>query len=330
MANDTNNPTLRNNTWKYEAKIAALKSYVQCELLNLHDKIDRFMETFNKTISNFESKPYEILQDNIESPQNELRSKDAIIKTLMETLTAVLENLPLNKPPQQIESNTSFHDSPQKDVNQPNKNIIFKRQANQEYNNNQTNHNQKSKQEKRLYMGNLNKDVKEQDLIELFGFNATAYLQENCRVDIPIGKNGKNKGFGFAVMLKHVQIELLKLHETEFHGNIIITEEATSTRIKRPDEQKTGQNRLIESPTQGSTTEVVNDSSEKTDFIRANTVPGNKSYADVAMSRKTKNGMTKKVIAFRDSIIRGIRVRDFNQQVKNGYAKFKPFPGCNS
>ena len=146
------------------------------------------METFNKTISNFETKPYEILQDNIEFLQNELRSKDEIIKTLMETQTAVLENLPLSKPPQQTENNTSF----QKDVNQRNKNIIFKGQANQEYNNQSQhhvvntqyqksskqqnrNHNQKSKQEKRLYIGNLDKDVKEQDLIEVSGFNATAY-----------------------------------------------------------------------------------------------------------------------------------------------------------
>ena len=239
MPNDTNNLTPRNNTWKYEAKIAALKCYVQCKLSSLHNKIDRFMETFNKTISNFETKPYEILQDNIEFLQNELRSKDEIIQTLMETQTVVLENIPLNRLPQQTENNTSFHDSPQKDVNQPNKNIIFKKQANQEYNNNQTNHNQKSKQEKRLYIGNFNKDVKEQDLIKIFGFNATTYLQENCRVDIPIEKNGENKGFGFAVMPKYIQKELLKLHGIEFHGNIIIIEEATSTRIKRPDEQNT-------------------------------------------------------------------------------------------
>ena len=33
---------------------------------------------------------------------------------------------------------------------------------------------------------------------------------------------------------------------------------------------------------------------------------------------------------FGGSIIRGIRVREFNQQVKNVYAKFKSFPGCNS
>ena len=48
------------------------------------------------------------------------------------------------------------------------------------------------------------------------------------------------------------------------------------------------------------------------------------------MSRKTNNGNIKKVIVFGDSIIQGLRVRKFNQQVKNGYAKFKSFPGCNS
>ena len=57
------------------------------------------MKTFNKTISNFETKSYEILQDNIEFLQNELRSEDKVIKILMETHTAVLENLSLSKPP---------------------------------------------------------------------------------------------------------------------------------------------------------------------------------------------------------------------------------------
>ena len=90
MTNDINNPTPRNNAWKYEAKISALKSYVQCELSTLHNKIDRFMEAFNKTISKFETKPYKILQDNIEFLQKEINSKDEIIKTLMETQTAVL------------------------------------------------------------------------------------------------------------------------------------------------------------------------------------------------------------------------------------------------
>ena len=48
--------------------------------------------------------------------QNELCSKDEVVKTLMETQTAVLENLSLGKQSQQTENNTSFHDSPQKNL----------------------------------------------------------------------------------------------------------------------------------------------------------------------------------------------------------------------
>ena len=62
----------------------------------------------------------------------------------METQTAVLENLPLSKPPQQTENNTSF----QKDVNQLNKNIIFKGQADQEQNNQWQHHTQYQKSSK--------------------------------------------------------------------------------------------------------------------------------------------------------------------------------------
>ena len=60
-------------------------------------------------------------------------------------------------------------------------------------------------------------------------------------------------------MPEYVQKELLKLQGIEFHGNIIIIEEVTSTRTKRPDEQKTGlsRNTLTESPTQVSTTKVM-------------------------------------------------------------------------
>ena len=82
------------------------------------------METFNNAALNFETKPYEIPQDNIKLFQNELLSKIEIIKTLMETQTAVLENLP----PQQTERSTAFHSSQQE-------NVFFKRQLNQEYNN---------------------------------------------------------------------------------------------------------------------------------------------------------------------------------------------------
>ena len=86
-------------------------------------------------------------------------------------------------------------------------------------------------------------------------------------------------------MPEHVQKELLKLHGIDFHGNIIIIEEAASAKIKRLDEQNTRLSgyRLKGTHAQGSTTEVVNDSSENVDSIRSNTLPCYKSYTDVAM-----------------------------------------------
>ena len=125
---------------------------------------------------------------------------------MIETQTAVLENLPLSQPPQQAENNASYHDSPLKDVNQLNKKIIFKQNANQEYNNQSQHHVQilnikkqvsnrtvtiikNINQKKRLYIGILNTDVKEQYLIELFGFNATTCLRGICCVDLTTVKN---------------------------------------------------------------------------------------------------------------------------------------------
>ena len=79
-------------------------------------------------------------------------------------------------------------------MNYLNQNIFFKRQVNQEYNNQSQhhvvntqyqkvskqqncNHYQKSKQEKRVYIANINKDLKEQDLIEDFGVNTATYCR---------------------------------------------------------------------------------------------------------------------------------------------------------
>ena len=47
-------------------------------------------------------------------------------------------------------------------------------------------------------------------------------------------------------------------------------------------------------------------------------------------SHNTKNGTNKQVIVFRDSIIPGKRIMDFNKHINNGFAKFKVFCGCDS
>ena len=44
MANNTSYLTSKNKIWKYEAKISALKSYVQCKVSTLHKPV------FHKTV----------------------------------------------------------------------------------------------------------------------------------------------------------------------------------------------------------------------------------------------------------------------------------------
>ena len=62
-------------------------------------------------------------------------------------------------------------------------------------------------------MGNLNKDITEEDLNQLFGLKATVYLRQTCSIEISLDKNtGKSKGFAFLNVPQHVYNELIKLN----------------------------------------------------------------------------------------------------------------------
>ena len=51
---------------------------------------------------------------------------------------------------------------------------------------------------KTLLVGNLNKNVTEQDLIELFGLRATNYLRNTCHVKLILcSKTNNSRGFAF-------------------------------------------------------------------------------------------------------------------------------------
>ena len=62
-------------------------------------------------------------------------------------------------------------------------------------NNNETQHKNKNNcNQKRLYTGNLNIDVVEEDLNQLFGIKSTKYLQNTCSIKMPVNqKRGKKK-----------------------------------------------------------------------------------------------------------------------------------------
>ena len=54
-------------------------------------------------------------------------------------------------------------------------------------------------------------------------------------------------------------------------------------------------------------------------------VPGEISYTSIVKSTGLNSGKQNRIIIFGYSIFRGIRFREFNNEIKNGYAKFKNF-----
>ena len=65
-------------------------------------------------------------------------------------------------------------------------------------------------------------------------------------------------------------------------------------------------------------------------FNRSKLVQGELSYTSAVKSTRLNSGKQNRIIIFGDSIFRGIRVREFNNEIKNGFAKFKTFPVSDS
>ena len=71
-----------------EAKLFALKGYIDREISILKSKVDKFVESLKEAITKIEkcdSSSIEILQENIHFLQKELLAKNDLIKPLMET-----------------------------------------------------------------------------------------------------------------------------------------------------------------------------------------------------------------------------------------------------
>lgn len=64
-------------------------------------------------------------------------------------------------------------------------------------------------------------------------------------------------------------------------------------------------------------------------FNRPKLIPGEPSYTNAVKCTRLNTGKHNRIIIFVDSIFRGISVREFNYDSKNGYAKFKNFPGSD-
>ena len=58
--------------------------------------------------------------------------------------------------------------------------------------------------------------------------------------------------------------------------------------------------------------------------------PGELSYTSAVKSTRLKSNKQNRIIIFGDSLFCGIRVREFHNEIKIGYAKFKTFFGSDS
>ena len=93
------NNDLRKDISKLEAQLPPIKSYVNCEIPILTNKIESISNDFEKKINTLmgkEKSKLEILQQNMTLLQNELLSKNEIIKSLIEIQSSILYRMPKN------------------------------------------------------------------------------------------------------------------------------------------------------------------------------------------------------------------------------------------
>ena len=146
-----------------------------------------------------------LLKENAEYLKKELNSKDELIKSLVDTQTAILETIEESKRNEE-NRHLQVETSP----------ILTPLQQN-----NQSHH------KNTLYVGKLDSNVSIEDIYELFGLKSTAYLRSNCHVDFPLNQQTKKtRGHVYITASKHVCDDLVKLNGVEFKGKFLIIENA--------------------------------------------------------------------------------------------------------
>ena len=231
----------------------------------------------------------------------------------------------------------SFHhsqpQSDQRDIHsrfQQSQNQLHKQQNNKTqkhdelYKSNRTQqHEQQQNPLRKLFRENLNVNVTIDDIYELFGLKATKYLRSNTYVEMPLNRNGQTRGFAFVTAPDHVRNQLLKLNNIRFREKNLVIEAARL-------EMKTAKT-IVKSNHSTRPQVVVNRFPENQDvFNRSKLVPWELSYTSAVKSTRLNSGKQNRIITFGDSKFRGIHVREFNNEIKNGYAKFKTFLGPDS
>ena len=168
----------------------------------------------------------------------------------------------------------------------------------------------------KLSIGNLNANVTIDDIYELFGLKTKKYLRSNTYIEMSLNRNGQTRGFAFVTAPDHVRNELLKLNNIQFRErNLVIEADRLEMKTAKTIAKWNHPTRQV----------VVNRFPENQEvFSRSKLVPDEISYSSAVKSTRLNSGKQNRKIIFGDSIFRGIRVRESNNQIKNGYAKFFP------
>ena len=174
----------------------------------------------------------------------------------------------------------------------------------------------------KIFIGNRNVNVTIHNIYELFGLKTTKYLRSNTYLKVPLNRNGQTKGFAFVTAPDHVRNEILKLINIQFREKILIIEAARSN-------MKTA--KTIVKSNHSTRQVVVNRFPDNQDvFNGSKLVPGDLSYTNAVRSTWLNSGKKNRIIIFGDSIFPGIPFREFNNEIKSGYAKLKTSPGADS
>ena len=234
-------------------QFSLLKSHAMCELSSLNQKISSLSENLEKAVNDMkvQDRNVDLLHENIKILQNELSQKNEIIKSLMEIQLTVFDSLSAggNDQTEMIISDQQQqqHHQQQQEQQQSqqmlghNKQTIYEQHQqqtqqnqhtqNKELHNNNSNSNnnfitvkktqqqqlEPKNQNRSIYAGNLHISVTEKDLYNFFGLRSTKYLQETCKVDLPLCKRtDKSKGYAFLNVPGHVYSEIVKLNGVEF------------------------------------------------------------------------------------------------------------------
>ena len=271
--------------------------------------------------------------------QNELLSKNEIIKSLMKIQSSVLYAMPKRSSTSENYSPTqrqSLHhlqpQSKQRNIHscfQQSQNQLRKEQNNETQkhdelckNNRTQQHEQQQNQLGKLLIGNLNVNVIIDDTYRLFGLKTTNYMRFNTYVEMSLNRNGQTRRFAFVTVQDHVNNELLKSNNIQFRDKNLVIEAARS-------EMKTA--KAIAKSNHSTIPQVVVNRfpGDQNVLSRSKLVLGELSYTSAVISR-LNSGKQNRTIIFGESISRGIRVREFKNEIKNGYSKFKTFPGSDS